>query len=241
MYNKAFILITGANSDLGFTAAKVLSEKYPLILSGRNLNELKEIQSKLKNNENHLIWNVDLVESELNSKFIHFLDETKAEVRAFIHFAGFFKVNPLRLVKEEEIINSFKINVLSAIQISTVLAKKKYRKNLKDIIFISSISALRGKTGFSLYASAKSALSGLTKNLAIELAPVNVNQLILGAISTKRTKNLLDPIKEELDNHIPLKLGNVNQISKWISFMVDNDDKWMTGQEIIIDGGVTVL
>ena len=241
MPNKPYILITGVNSDLGFATAKVLAEKHSLILSGRNLDELKEIQSKIKNKQDHLIWNIDLVENKINLKLIKFLDETNAEIKAFVHFAGFFKINPLRLVKEEEIINSFKINVLSAIQITIVLSKKKYRKNLKDIIFISSISALRGKTGFSLYASAKSALSGLTKNLAIELSPVNVNQLILGAINTKKTKSLLDPIKEELDNHIPLKLGNVNQISKWINFMVNNNDKWMTGQEIIIDGGASVL
>lgn len=241
MQDKGFILITGVNSDLGFSAAKELSKKHALILSGRNTQELEEIKSDLSNSKEHLIWEIDLTSDEIANNFLSFLNNNQVEISSFIHFAGYFKVTPLRLVKEEEIINSFKINVLSAIQIATVLAKKKYRKKLKDILFISSIASLRGKAGFSVYASAKSALSGLTKNLAIELAPVNVNQLVLGAVYTKKTKNLLDPIKEELDNHIPLQLGTTEQITKWIDFLINTDDKWVTGQEFVVDGGATVL
>ena len=59
MANKPYILITGVNSDLGFATAKVLAKKHSLILSGRNLDELKEIQSKIKNTQDHLIWNID--------------------------------------------------------------------------------------------------------------------------------------------------------------------------------------
>lgn len=241
MQDKGFILITGVNSDLGFSAAKELSKKHALILSGRNTQELEEIKSDLSNSKEHLIWEIDLTSDEIASNFLSFLNNNQVEISSFIHFAGYFKVTPLRLVKEEEVINSFKINVLSAIQIATVLAKKKYRKKLKDILFISSIASLRGKAGFSVYASAKSALSGLTKNLAIELAPVNVNQLVLGAVHTKKTKNLLDPIKEELDNHIPLQLGTTEQITKWIDFLINTDNKWVTGQEFVVDGGATVL
>ena len=241
MLNKEFILITGVKSDLGFSTALELSKKHALLLSGRDATELNILKEKLTNPSNHLTWEIDLLESQVDFKFSSFLDENNIEIKGFIHFAGYFNITPLRLVKEKEIFNFFKINIISAIQISSVLSKKKYRKKLKNIIFISSISAIRGKPGFSVYASAKSALLGLTKNLAIELAPVHVNQLTLGAIYTKKTKNILNPIKEDLDNHIPLKIGFSNQISNWVSFLINNKDKWTTGQEIIIDGGATTL
>lgn len=51
----------------------------------------------------------------------------------------------------------------------------------------------------------------------------------------------MNPIKEDLDNHIPLKIGSSNQIANWVSFLINNKDKWTTGQEIIIDGGATTL
>ena len=55
----------------------------------------------------------------------------------------------------------------------------------------------------------------------------------------QKTKKILNPIKEDLDNHIPLKIGFSNQIASWVSFLINNNDKWTTGQEIIIDGGAT--
>lgn len=236
-----YILITGASSDLGASSAKVLSKEHKIVLSGRDKNKLEAIKIQLDNPSNHIIWEVDLLSDKIGDSLSFFLKEKDICISGFIHFAGFFKVSPLRLVKEEEVLDSFKINVISAIQISSVLAKKKFKKELKDVIFISSISALKGKAGFSVYASAKAALSGLTKNLAIELAPIHVNLLTLGAIPTKKTIGLLEPIKDSLDEHIPLNLGTTQQVSKWIHFLMNNSDKWVTGQEFIIDGGDTVL
>ena len=241
MENNNYILITGATSDLGAESARGLARNHSLILSGRDENELNVLKSNLENKSKHLIWVCDLNNDDIILKLTEFLESTKVNICSFIHFAGFFKVTPLRLVKKEDVLKSFNINVISAIQIISLLSKKKYRKSLKDIIFISTISSLRGNSGFSVYSSSKSALKGFMKSLAIELAPINVNLLTLGAIVTKRTQQLLDPLKEELENHIPLGLGKVDSVALWVEFLVNNENKWVTGQEIIIDGGTTVL
>ena len=241
MSNKKFILITGASSDLGRACAISLSKNHAIIISGRDLDSLKTIKKELYNSNKNLIWVCDLLDDNIVENLTHFIKKNCIEIKSFIHFAGLFNVKPIRLIKSDEIEKSFRINVLSAIKIVSVLSKKIHRKNLSDIIFISSISTLRGKSGFSLYASAKSALSGLTKNLSIELAPINVNQLIVGPVLTKKTSSLLSPLKQTLDDHIPLKIGSVSQIVDWIDFLINNKNKWATGQEFIIDGGASVL
>ena len=236
----AYTLITGATSDIGAAIAKKIAPSQKLIISGRNFEQLKLLKTQLENSGDHLIWVCDLNGENLNAELSRFLNEKEIAISNFIHAAGLFKIAPVRLYKRPDIDTLFRVNVLSAIELIGLLSKKKYRTHLKSIWLISSISALRGKPGYSVYAAAKSALSGLVKTLALELKPVRVNSLVLGAIKTEATNAILLPKEEELNEHIPLGLGEPETVANWMCFLLTNNN-WMTGQEIIIDGGATAL
>ena len=126
--------------------------------------------------------------------------------------------------KKEKTIETFHINVFSAVEIVSVLSKKEFKKELKNIVFFSSISALRGKSGYAVYSAAKSSLIGLTKSLAVELNPIKVNCFVLGAIITKATENILSDKEEILNSHIPLGLGKANALNDWTSFLLDKNN-----------------
>lgn len=233
------ILITGSTSSIGEELAISLSERYRIILSGRDITKLSNLKSKLCG-VNHLIWVCDFVNDNISLSLLEFLNKFQIKPNHFLHVGGDFSISPIRLQKKEKTIETFHINVFSAVEIVSVLSKKEFKKELKNIVFFSSISALRGKPGYAVYSAAKSSLIGLTKSLAIELNSIKVNCFVLGAIKTKATENILSEKEEILNSHIPLGLGKPNVLNDWVAFLLEKNN-WMTGQELIIDGGATVL
>lgn len=233
------ILLTGVTSSIGEELALFLSKKYRIILSGRDNIKLTNLNDKLYG-ENHLIWSCDFVNENISESFESFLKESEIKINHFLHIGGDFSISPIRLQKKENTIKSFQVNVFSAIEIMSVLSKKNFKSDLKNILFFSSISTKRGKAGYAVYAAAKSSLIGLTKSLAIELNPIKVNCLVIGAVITKTTENIIKGKEETLNSQIPLGLSNSNILNEWVLFLLEKDI-WMTGQEIVIDGGATVL
>ncbi|KQB44200.1 Oxidoreductase, short chain dehydrogenase/reductase family [Flavobacterium daejeonense] len=236
-----WVLITGASSSIGFSIAMQLRNQFNLLLAVRNEDLFKSKFSQLlEGNENHLIWEVDFQSDDVANSFQKILELQELKISHVVHASGYFSISPLRLLKSEEIENSYKVNVLSVVEICSILAKKDYKKNLKNILFISSISAIRGNSGYSLYSGAKSALHGFAKSLCVELKPTKVNTIILGPVITEKTKALLEPKQEYLNIHMPLGLASAEVLNPWVQFLL-TQETWMTGQEIIIDGGATAL
>jgi NAD(P)-dependent dehydrogenase (short-subunit alcohol dehydrogenase family) len=234
-----FVLLTGATSSIGTAVAIALSNQYVIILAGRNLDELKLTQSKLEGT-GHLIWNCDFLSDNIYDSLTQFLNSNSIKISHFLHLSGWFSIVPIRLQKKQDTLKSFQINVFSAIEIISVLTKKEYKQDLKNILFVSSISSIRGVSGYSVYASAKSALLGLIKSLAIELKPVKVNTIVLGAVRTKATEDIIKENEAFINNQIPLGLASDTVLNSWVLFLLEGKT-WMTGQKIIVDGGATVL
>jgi NAD(P)-dependent dehydrogenase (short-subunit alcohol dehydrogenase family) len=233
------ILITGVTSSIGEELAFFLSKNYQIILSGRDIVKLEKLQNKLIGS-NHLIWSCDFTTENIKESLETFLRTKDVKPNHFLHVGGEFTITPLRLQKYENTVKSFQVNVFSAIEIVGFLCKKEFKSHLKNIIFFSSISTKKGISGYAVYSAAKSSLIGLTKSLAIELSPIRVNCLVIGAILTKSTEYILKGNETLLNSNIPLGLSNSSILNEWVLFLLKNNI-WMTGQELIIDGGATVL
>ena len=234
-----YILLTGITSSIGGEIALSLSKKYKIILAGRNLSEMNSIKDNLQGKD-HLIWECDFAKDNVSESLKLFLLKVEICPAHFLHLGGLVTINPIRLQKAEDTLKSFQVNVFSAIEIVSVLSKKEFKTSLKNVLFFSSISSIRGKSGFAVYASAKSALLGLVKSLSVELKPIKVNAIILGAVKTKATEAILKNKEDFLNSHIPLGLAQEDVLNDWILFLLEGKT-WMTGQEIIVDGGATVL
>jgi NAD(P)-dependent dehydrogenase (short-subunit alcohol dehydrogenase family) len=234
-----YILLTGSTSSIGKSIAVSLSNKYAIVLAGQNALELKEIQSSLEG-EGHLIWLCDFLKDDISESLNSFLNLNKVNPCHFLHLSGLFSVHSIRLQKTEETLKTFQINVFSAIEIMTVLSRKQFKSTLRNVLFFSSISYLKGKPGYSVYAAAKSALIGLMRSLAVELKPIKINAVVLGAVKTKATQFIINDNEEFLNKSIPLGLAEEDVLNHWMHFLLEGKT-WMTGQEIIIDGGATIL
>jgi NAD(P)-dependent dehydrogenase (short-subunit alcohol dehydrogenase family) len=138
-----------------------------------------------------------------------------------------------------------KINLDCVLVLCSELLKKKKINKHSSIVFISSISAIRGAKGNGLYAITKTALDAVSKVYANELSSkgIRVNTVQPGMVDTDMSKQAEDILsKEVLDidrSKYPLGYGETKDIALPIIFLLSSASKWITGQAIVIDGGRT--
>ena len=238
-------LITGASSGLGRASALRLSGERSLILHGRNLDRLEETRHQCHDPERHVLWPFDLKNiSNLSAALADLLVERTLTVEAFVHCAGMVTILPARSIDHRIAHEIMTVNFLSAVEIINTLLKKKINPNgLSNIVFVSSIWARFGARGHSAYCASKSALDGFMRALAVELAPATrVNSILPGAIQTSMAeRGFADPaIVEKLRQDYPLGTGRADDIASAVEFVLSAGARWLTGQEIVIDGGRTI-
>lgn len=239
-----YTFITGASSGLGRSTAQVLSKQFPLILHGRNVQELEATKQSCHNPEQHLVWPFDFRDiSELGVNLGKFLVINQAGVNHFIHCAGMVRIQPTRLVNLNDANELMNVNFFSALECTKVLIKKGNKKNLENIVYISSMYSEVGAKGQGIYCASKAALDGLMRSLAVELAPqIRVNSILPGAIKTKMSEETFknENYIKSINERYLLGFGGTEDIANMIEFLISPKAKWITGQQIRVDGGATV-
>ena len=242
------ILVTGASSGIGAQCAIDFSRMgAKVILIARNIECLKQTLSKMEGS-GHAYYSVDVTDFRALSCIIKLAVNEVGKISGVVHCAGISSVLPLKLVKEEDIDNIMRTNVFSAIQlVREVTHVGCYDKsNGISIIFLSSSMGVVGESCKSLYSFSKGAIIAGVRSLAVELAPKNirVNCISPGVIVTNINKNarhIVDPERrKELENKHLLGLGETTDISNACIYLLSNGARWVTGQNIIVDGGYSV-
>ncbi|RGS35985.1 SDR family NAD(P)-dependent oxidoreductase [Bacteroides cellulosilyticus] len=242
------ILVTGASSGIGAQCAIDFSRMgAKVILIARNIECLKQTLSKMEGS-GHAYYSVDVTDFKALSCIIKLAVSEVGKISGVVHCAGISSVLPLKLVKEEDIDNIMRTNVFSAIQLVREVTHIGYydKSNGISIILLSSIMGVVGESCKSLYSFSKGAIIAGVRSLAVELAPKNirVNCISPGVIVTNINKNarhIVDPERrKELENKHLLGLGETTDISNACIYLLSNGARWVTGQNIIVDGGYSV-
>ncbi|MCR5384699.1 MAG: SDR family oxidoreductase [Saccharofermentans sp.] len=238
-----YVFLTGASSGVGRELAVYLSENYNLIINGRNEDRLSETKSLCRNEV--LIWPYDLTQTaSLEEDLSRWLKSKELCITSFVHCAGLMKMVPVRSVDSKVLFDTFSTNVFAPELITKVLASRKINsRNLISVVFISSNISNRGAAAFSVYGSSKAALDGLMRNLSIELAPgIRVNSVLPGGMITEMTKDLFadENVKKQFEMNYPLGIGTPSDIAPVVEFLLSEKSRWITGQQIVVDGGRTI-
>jgi NAD(P)-dependent dehydrogenase (short-subunit alcohol dehydrogenase family) len=241
---KLYILITGASSGIGKEIAIQLSKKYNIILHGRQIDRLENTKLLCDPSNDHLVWQQDLnLINEIESSLESFMTLNQISIEKYVHCAGFMKISPLKLTSIDLITQTFNINVISPSLITKVLTQKNNKSILKSIIFISSNISNRGAKALSTYGASKGALDTLMRCLAIELSPnTRVNSVLPGAILTEMTQDIFsnEDVVNKMKESYPLGIGETNDIYQIVDFLLSENSKWITGQQITVDGGRSI-
>lgn len=238
-------LITGASSGIGRDTAIRLSASFRLILHGRDKARLEETRLRCDSPESHVPWDLDLREvNQIEGTLKQLLEKHELFVENFVHCAGTLRILPMRTIERETVQEIMDVNFTSAVEIVRLLARKKVNeKQLRGIVFVSSTASQFGARGFNLYCASKGALDAFMRALAVELAPdVRVNSVLPGAIRTAMTETMLS--EQELEARLkvgyPLGLGLPSDIVSAIEFLLSKSARWITGHQLVVDGGRTV-
>jgi NAD(P)-dependent dehydrogenase (short-subunit alcohol dehydrogenase family) len=240
-----YTLITGASSGIGQAVAIRLSAERRLILNGRDLERLNQTLARASNPTQHLIWPYDLGEIEgLARSLGALIADNGIAIQCFVHVAGLLKILPIRMVSHKSLAEVMNVNFVSAVEIISLLVKKKInRQQLRNILLISSIISNHGAPGFTMYGASKGALDSLMRSLAVELAPaIRVNSILPGGIRTAMTDSMLADraVMGRFERDYPLGIGELDDIVNAVEFFISNRSRWITGQQVVIDGGRTV-
>lgn len=238
-----YTLITGATSDIGIQICKTLEEsgRY-LLMTDLKKEALEEVRNNLKNPNQHEVLALDLSNVEQSKETLaSFLKEKGINVSKAVFAAGIFAVKPLRMIDYNFLKMSYDIAVFSIFSLMQVIASKKTNGDaLESVVVISSVNAKMGVKGYSVYGSLKASMLGLMKSLAVELAPrVRVNAVMPGGIKTRTTQFLFDA-EGGINPRYILGEGNSLNVANMIEFLLSDKSDWITGQEFVVDGGLTV-
>ena len=239
------ILITGASSGIGKECAiQCAAQGARVIMMARRTDALEEVRSQLHGND-HIIISIDLmIFDEIRCAFDRLASEIKV-IHGFIHSAGMETTQGINLLNHDSAMRVMSLNWLAALEITKRITKKSFLPNdYMSIAYISSISSQVGKAALSVYAASKGALVSSAKSLAVELAKkkVRVNTVSPGLIVTDLTREYLasldsEQYSERTKDYL-LGLGEPIDIANACVFLLSPASKWITGTNLVVDGGL---
>lgn len=238
------ILVTGASSGIGRGIAVACAKMgAKVVLSGRNETRLQETLDLLEG-EGHVVLGGDLNSEDTRKELV----EKMPALDGVAYCAGISKIQMAKFMDQSSLEGVFQTNVFSPLMLNTLLLKKKKIKKNASIIFISSISGVyRSQIGEGGYGATKAALTGFVKSLALELSAqgIRVNTIHPGVVETPLLEVSNGTFGEEeleaLRQKYPLKrFGKPEDIAYCAVYLLSDASGWMTGSNILIDGGFTL-
>ncbi|RZF58882.1 SDR family NAD(P)-dependent oxidoreductase [Sphingobacterium corticibacterium] len=241
--SKKNILVTGATSGIGKGLVISLLQDPENIVYGIGRDEEKI--SGLLDKQNFKFIAYDL--TDINSIENMFRDKFEnVKFDGFVHCAGMEETIPITLYSPEKVLQIFQINVFSAIELLRLLSKKKYSENNASFVLLSSVMGELGQAGKVGYCASKAALLGVVKSLALELAKreIRVNAVSPGIVNTPLTSQLFQQLDAKNVDRIkdmhPMGIGKVDDVADLLCFLLSEKARWITGQNLKIDGGYSV-
>lgn len=240
------VLVTGASSGIGRGIAVECSKMgAKVVINGRNIERLQKTFDQLEG-EGHIQIVADLSKQE----DIERLANEVPELNGFVNSAGIPKICPVKRIDRQTLEEIMNVNAFGPILLTSQLLRKKKLQKKSSIVLIASISGVcMANTGEGPYAATKAALAGYTKTAAFELAAqgTRVNTICPGLVPTEilTLSNEMfseDQLKETMYGRYPLKrVGTPEDIANGAIYLLSDASSWVTGINLVIDGGYTVV
>ena len=225
------VLVTGGNRGIG----KGIVEAF-LGNGNKVLATCRDMSKFPFKNENLTLAELDILDEESVNNFKTAIEDFEPEI--LINNAGITKDNLLLKMTDQEWLDVINTNLTGTFRVTKLAVKGMLKRKWGRIINMSSVSGIMGNPGQANYSASKSGIDGFTRSLAKELGSRNitVNSVAPGFVSTDMTENL---INEELIKKIPMgRIGVVEDIVSMIMFIASEDANYITGQTLVVDGGL---
>ena len=237
------ILITGASGGIGSSIAnKFLKNEYKMILTSSSDTTLNKLRQKYGNNHHYYI--LDFKNPDENNIILKKISLEHQDLNVIVNNAGITDDSLLLRMNNDQWNNVIQANLSSNFSIIKALLPNMIKNKSGNIIGVSSVVATSGNPGQSNYVAAKSGMIGLYKSVALEVASRNINVNIIspGFIISPMTDKLNDKQKNVILEKIPMKrFGESKEIANLVYFLSSDESKYITGQNIHINGGMLMV
>ncbi|PCJ35842.1 MAG: short-chain dehydrogenase [Alphaproteobacteria bacterium] len=247
--NKDIILVTGASSGIGRAVCEELNSRGAFVIAAaRNMERLEQLKENSKYPAQMTVEYLD-VEENTNSlnRWVLKLAKKYGKLRGIALIAGIQHIVPLSALKPSKMEELLNVNVMANLWLAKGFCDR--RANIgrgSSVVFMSSISAITGEAGLTAYSTTKGALNSLMRSLAKEVAPsgIRVNSILPGLVQTGLLKKwdavYTKEYLSETELKYPLGLGKPEDIAGPVAFLLSDDSSWITGVELVADGGATL-
>ena len=236
------ILVTGASSGIGqATAVECSRLGARLIITGRNAERLDRTFGMLEG-DGHLRMPAELTDGDDINRLVH--DSPVLDGLALC--AGKGMTLPFLFSTREKFDEMFNVNYFAPVELLRLLGKKKKLAKGASVVFIASIGGLFKFVGCNtIYGATKAAIISTMKFCAKELAPkgIRVNAVSPGMVDTPlihRGELTEEQLAENARTYPLGRYGKPNDVAHGIIYLLSDASSWVTGQALVIDGGITI-
>lgn len=245
-FAEKIVLVTGASRGIGRAIALEFGSRGATVIVNYNssagpANEVLELIKAAGGDGK--VYQADVSDADAVDEMIKSVTKEYGKLDVLVNNAGTTRDNVIMMLKPEDFDTVINTNLRSAWLCSKAASRAMMRKRTGRIINITSVVGISGNGGQTNYAASKAGMIGLTKSLAKEVATRNitVNAVAPGFIATDMTSDLGEDIKETALSHIPLgRMGEPEEVAKAVVFLASDDAAYITGQVIVVDGGMVM-
>jgi 3-oxoacyl-[acyl-carrier protein] reductase len=239
------VIISGATRGIGRAIAIELAKVGSNISFNflRSIKDAEDLEKEIRNfGINVKSFQVDIRDYEAVKLWVDETKELFGDIDIVINNAGIIKDRALALMELpdwHEVINT---NLDGTFNLTRAAIVTFIKQKSGVIVNITSVSGIMGMSRQTNYAASKAGIIGFTKSLAKEVASYNirVNAVAPGFIETDMLKDLREDYKSQIIKQIPLgRLGRPEEVAKVVKFLVSDEANYITGQTIVIDGGIS--
>ena len=236
------VLITGATGGIGQSLVKVFhTNGYNVCATGTNVEKLSLLEKKYDKRFKSI--QCDLSDNVQINDLIRKSNEFYGGTNILINNAGITKDNLSIRMSLEEWKKVIDINLTSTFLMCKSVIKDMIKAKWGRIVNISSDAAKIGNPGQSNYVASKSAIEGLTRTIANEVASrgITVNCVAPGFIKTEILNSVDKKRLSMMEEKIPLgRIGNVDEIASAVYYLSSEESSYITGQVLHVNGGLTM-
>lgn len=238
-------VITGGTRGIGKAIAKIFAQNgYNLVINYVSENtDIESLEKEIKNNNEILFVRANVSKFDEAENLIKNAIERFGKIDVLVNNAGITRDNLILRMKEEDFDSVIATNLKGTFNVTKNAVSYMMKKRTGKIVNISSVVGVSGNAGQCNYAASKAGIIGFTKSIAKELASRGIlaNCIAPGFIGTDMTEVLSDAVKENINNQIPLKrMGSPEEIAKAVYFLGGEDNTYITGQVLNVDGGMII-
>jgi len=225
------VIVTGGNRGIGKgIVLSLLDQGYLVLATSRDSKKFDMSHQNLE------VSNLDVCDQASIDDFQKIVNDFDPDI--LINNAGITKDNLFLRMTEDDWAEVIDTNLNSVFRMTKLVVRGMLKKKWGRIINISSISGSMGNPGQTNYSASKAGVEAFSRSLAKELGSRNitVNSVAPGFIQTDMTQGLID---EEITKKIPLqRVGNVEDVASLVNFLVSEESNYITGQTLVVDGGL---